>query len=418
MLPPNMQQLIRDHPGKILLFYCGDYHEAYGAQATKAAKIVKRDLTTIDGVKVLLIPTRCLKDDLEKLLSAGERVAVCEQTEEEHASGTDGRGEKTDRPDADAAQLVHPDAPEERNSAPTGGREGIRTGGETAQQRRVPPTRHTVPPVAGRCYKLEQLPDDTEFHVDNGFGGMSGALLSCNFSEAKVRLDDGKTAYWSPATLVIAGKISPKTTENGLISSNADVKSSRVKNESLSTKDGRVMKITKSKAVELLNNLGVKSVTPKWGSDKVAERLLKVAKTPGAIDPETITDSEVRELLDEVLGSIESGKEIEIVDTDEPKKEEKEPVKESKKKGGGKPAPATSASRETKSNPDKIDRDKYGSRMGSDCAKVNQKLSKKPMTEPELRKAAGVNSSVEYHLDKLVRLGVLSWKEDEGYRLK
>ncbi len=68
---------------------------------------------------------------------------------------------------------------------------------------------------------------------------------------------------------------------------------------------------------------------------------------------------------------------------------------------------------------ERTDLDALGSRLGSACAKVNAVLTKagKPLTESAIRKAAGVKSSVEYHLDKLVRLGKLKWRKGTGYSL-
>lgn len=79
---------------------------------------------------------------------------------------------------------------------------------------------------------------------------------------------------------------------------------------------------------------------------------------------------------------------------------------------------STRTKAKSNSKSDSQKRDKFGSRIGTDCSKVNAILSRKPMTEPQLREKAGVKNSVEYHLDKLVRLGILKWKEDEGYFLK
>lgn len=61
--------------------------------------------------------------------------------------------------------------------------------------------------------------------------------------------------------------------------------------------------------------------------------------------------------------------------------------------------------------------DEYGTRLGTHCAAVNRALTAEPQSEAEIRRAAGVRHCIEYHLDKMVRLGFLGWREGEGYFL-
>jgi outer membrane biosynthesis protein TonB len=62
-------------------------------------------------------------------------------------------------------------------------------------------------------------------------------------------------------------------------------------------------------------------------------------------------------------------------------------------------------------------RDKFGSRLGTDCAKVNSVLTHEYKTESDIRQESGARSIVVYHLDKLVRLGHAKWKKGQGYAL-
>lgn len=61
--------------------------------------------------------------------------------------------------------------------------------------------------------------------------------------------------------------------------------------------------------------------------------------------------------------------------------------------------------------------DKYGSRLGSNRAKINEKLTSKPKTMTQLVKEANLDPAQTHynHLDKLVEKGLVE-KTGEGYR--
>ena len=84
-LTPLMQQY-RDiksaHPGTILMFRLGDFYEMFGEDAIKASPILEVVLTRRQEVPMCGIPYHAVNSYIRKLISRGEKVAVCEQLEE------------------------------------------------------------------------------------------------------------------------------------------------------------------------------------------------------------------------------------------------------------------------------------------------------------------------------------------------
>ncbi|MFH1113480.1 MAG: DNA mismatch repair protein MutS [Pseudomonadota bacterium] len=85
-----MQQYLHHkhrHPNAILLFRMGDFYEMFHEDAHKASKILEIALTTRDknkdeGVPMCGFPHHAASGYISRLLSAGERVAVCDQIED------------------------------------------------------------------------------------------------------------------------------------------------------------------------------------------------------------------------------------------------------------------------------------------------------------------------------------------------
>jgi DNA mismatch repair protein MutS len=85
-LTPMMQQY-RDakaaHPGTLLLFRMGDFYELFEEDAHTAARVLQLTLTSRDKqIPMAGFPHHALDNHLHKLLEAGHRVAICEQTED------------------------------------------------------------------------------------------------------------------------------------------------------------------------------------------------------------------------------------------------------------------------------------------------------------------------------------------------
>ncbi len=80
-------QIKQQHPDKILFYRMGDFYEMFGDDAVVAAKVLQIQLTTRnknkdDSIPLCGIPVHAYDQYLNKLTSAGFKVAVCEQTED------------------------------------------------------------------------------------------------------------------------------------------------------------------------------------------------------------------------------------------------------------------------------------------------------------------------------------------------
>ena len=85
------QQIKARHPDEILLYRIGDFYETFGNDAKKAAEILSITLTRKHVGKgqtlpLAGIPYHALDGYLAKLIRAGQRVAICEQTEDPKAT--------------------------------------------------------------------------------------------------------------------------------------------------------------------------------------------------------------------------------------------------------------------------------------------------------------------------------------------
>ena len=76
------------HPGMLLLFRIGDFFELFDQDAETAHKLLGLTLTTRDrSISMAGFPHHQLEAYLQKLLHAGQRVAVCEPVDESIARG-------------------------------------------------------------------------------------------------------------------------------------------------------------------------------------------------------------------------------------------------------------------------------------------------------------------------------------------
>jgi DNA mismatch repair protein MutS len=74
------------HPGMLLLFRMGDFFELFGDDAETASKILGLTLTSRDKTLMAGFPHHCLEAHLHSLLKAGQRIAICDQVDEDSAS--------------------------------------------------------------------------------------------------------------------------------------------------------------------------------------------------------------------------------------------------------------------------------------------------------------------------------------------
>ena len=85
-LTPMMQQyhaLRRELPtGTLLLFRLGDFYEMFGEDATEASRVLNVALTKRGTTPMCGVPYHAARNYIEKLISAGWRVAICDQVGE------------------------------------------------------------------------------------------------------------------------------------------------------------------------------------------------------------------------------------------------------------------------------------------------------------------------------------------------
>lgn len=187
------------------------------------------------------------------------------------------------------------------------------------------------------------------------------------------------------------------------------------------TAEAKVFEVKREDVDKLLEELGYHGAED-WKEDKVLSTLKEIP-TRAEEDEDYHADSEEGvKLFDEIMAALTRGDELTLTGTagangkSGTKKLERKDVKK-----GAKAASNGEGSKGEKTTTPKVDvtpRDSWGSAPDSDCGKVNQLLTTKPQTESEIRKAAGVKNSVEYHLDKQVRKGLLAWEEGKGYYLR
>ncbi len=81
---PMMRQyysIKREYPEEILFFRLGDFYEMFDQDAQTASNILNVTLTARNGIPMCGIPYHATKSYVKKLLDAGKRIAICEQTE-------------------------------------------------------------------------------------------------------------------------------------------------------------------------------------------------------------------------------------------------------------------------------------------------------------------------------------------------
>src|SRR5215212_9171540 len=83
-LTPMMQQYqgLRGSvpPDTLLLFRLGDFYELFFEDAKEAAGLLNVALTKRNGVPMCGVPYHAAQSYIAKLIKAGKRVAICDQT--------------------------------------------------------------------------------------------------------------------------------------------------------------------------------------------------------------------------------------------------------------------------------------------------------------------------------------------------
>jgi DNA mismatch repair protein MutS len=83
----QFQDVKQAHPDKLILFRMGDFYETFFDDAYTASKVLNITLTTRNKnddnpVPLAGFPYHALDNYLDKLIKAGIKVAICEQTED------------------------------------------------------------------------------------------------------------------------------------------------------------------------------------------------------------------------------------------------------------------------------------------------------------------------------------------------
>src|SRR6202030_2095868 len=85
-LTPMMQQYQRLRksipPDTLLLFRLGDFYEMFFDDAKEASALLNVALTKRNGVPMCGVPYHAAQHYIAKLIKAGKRVAICDQTSE------------------------------------------------------------------------------------------------------------------------------------------------------------------------------------------------------------------------------------------------------------------------------------------------------------------------------------------------
>ena len=88
--PPMLQhwrEVKAQHPHSILFYRVGDFYEMFNEDAELAARVLDITLTSRgDGVPLAGVPVKAAAEYLRQLVSAGHRVAICEQVEDPKAA--------------------------------------------------------------------------------------------------------------------------------------------------------------------------------------------------------------------------------------------------------------------------------------------------------------------------------------------
>ena len=69
-------------PDTLLLFRLGDFYEMFGEDAADGARILNIALTKRNGMPMAGVPSHALDSYVRRLIKAGKRVAICDQTSE------------------------------------------------------------------------------------------------------------------------------------------------------------------------------------------------------------------------------------------------------------------------------------------------------------------------------------------------
>lgn len=191
------------------------------------------------------------------------------------------------------------------------------------------------------------------------------------------------------------------------------------------------MKVSCSALVELFQEIGWKQAPKKIKDDEWT--LEKIRAVPKNVQEMEFESEAAKELADKIVAALEADVDVEFVldrgdassdAVEETPKKSKGKGKDKKaepdaNKAESKPSKKKTASKKdsTKQKKQKkessVEKDKFGSRLDTRCAKINAVLSKKPKTLSVITEESGA-SSVSNHLATLMKKGYVV-RTDKGY---
>src|SRR5690554_992998 len=68
------------HPDSVLFFRLGDFYEMFEDDAIEVSRLLNITLTARGGIPMAGVPYHAAKNYIKRLLDAGKKVAICEQT--------------------------------------------------------------------------------------------------------------------------------------------------------------------------------------------------------------------------------------------------------------------------------------------------------------------------------------------------
>ncbi|MFW5812077.1 MAG: DNA mismatch repair protein MutS, partial [Alkalispirochaetaceae bacterium] len=80
------RRIKQEHSDAILFFRLGDFYEMFQRDAQEAARILGLTLTQRQGMPMCGVPYHAAQGYIARLIKAGRKVAICEQTGDPRAS--------------------------------------------------------------------------------------------------------------------------------------------------------------------------------------------------------------------------------------------------------------------------------------------------------------------------------------------
>lgn len=176
------------------------------------------------------------------------------------------------------------------------------------------------------------------------------------------------------------------------------------------------LNVKRSELVTLFEKLDFKTAS-KWNKERLES---KIANLPELVDDDTDAEGS-QELLDSLLNAIEQEIAIEITDdTAKPKTDDKKKAKKTKKSDdddADDDAPAPKKEKKEKPAKPSVEKDRFGSKIGTQCNLINEAMTGKPQDIKTIAEVSGMTiSRVKAHMTYLVSKEFVE-KTEKGYKV-